>query len=112
MNNYTILNKDFDAVVDREITLDSDVSNLYGSFFKVPVTPPSPVFVDYASSGGVLTIEHNGIKIVSTPSLSVENKRALELHRAWMSEPDDLGDDWWEEFESELQANRLSFHGG
>jgi len=41
-----------------------------------------------------------------------ENRRAIELLDAWMSEPDDLGPDWWDEFDRELSAFRLSFRSG
>jgi hypothetical protein len=27
----------------------------------------------------------------------------------WMSEPDDLGQEWWDSFDDELEANRLRF---
>lgn len=40
-----------------------------------------------------------------------ENRRAIELLDAWMSEPDDLGPEWWAEFDRELAASRLSFRG-
>ncbi len=38
-----------------------------------------------------------------------ENRRAIELLDAWMSEPDELGPEWWEEFDRELAASRLAF---
>lgn len=37
-----------------------------------------------------------------------ENRRALALLDAWLSEPDDLGEDWWEEFEQEMYKHRLT----
>jgi hypothetical protein len=37
------------------------------------------------------------------------NQEARELLRQWMAEPDDLGDEWWDEFEQELRANRVTF---
>ena len=36
------------------------------------------------------------------------NRLALQLLKAWMREPDDLGDEWWDAFELELQTNRLA----
>lgn len=38
-----------------------------------------------------------------------ENRRAIKLLDAWMDEPDDLGPEWWEEFDRELAASRLAF---
>lgn len=45
---------------------------------------------------------------VTTPALRPENQRALDLLAAWMAEPDELGEAWWEDFERELQQHRLS----
>ena len=39
--------------------------------------------------------------------LPSRNRRALALIDEWMREPDDLGEDWWADFESELEAQRL-----
>ncbi len=38
-----------------------------------------------------------------------KNKHAIELLDAWLSEPDELGPEWWDEFEWEMNACRLSF---
>jgi len=45
---------------------------------------------------------------VTTPVLRPENRRALELLEAWMAEPDDLGEAWWDDFERELRQHRFS----
>ena len=45
---------------------------------------------------------------VTTPVLRPENRRALNLLEAWMAEPDDLGEAWWDDFEHELQQHRFS----
>jgi hypothetical protein len=58
--------------------------------------------VDIARSFGIQSAA------VSTPALRPENRRALELLEAWMAEPDDLGEAWWDDFERELQQHRLS----
>jgi len=42
-------------------------------------------------------------------ALSPQNRRALALLEEWYSEPDDLGEAWWTEFEQELRQNRLTF---
>lgn len=44
----------------------------------------------------------------SDRSLRPENERLLALVEAWMAEPDDLGDDWWAEFEESLMVNRFT----
>jgi len=41
--------------------------------------------------------------------LRPENRALLEFLREWMSTPDDMGEEWWEQFEQELRSNRLSF---
>lgn len=43
------------------------------------------------------------------PHISEKNKRLLALMDAWCSEPDDLGDEWWDEFEVDLYRNQLNF---
>lgn len=45
---------------------------------------------------------------VRAPALRPENQRALDLLEAWMAEPDDLGQTWWEDFERDLQQHRFS----
>ena len=42
------------------------------------------------------------------PQLRPQNRQALALHERWFTEPDELGEDWWADFEQELQQNRLS----
>jgi len=37
------------------------------------------------------------------------NRQALQLLEAWLSEPDDLDNDWWDAFELELRNRRLIF---
>jgi len=39
---------------------------------------------------------------------NVSQKNALTLLEKWMSEPDDKGDAWWDEFEEELRQNRFT----
>ena len=39
-----------------------------------------------------------------------QNQRALALLEEWMSEPDDMSEEWWEEFERELREHRFSIH--
>jgi hypothetical protein len=38
-----------------------------------------------------------------------ENKRIIELLKQWVQEPDELGKNWWDSFEKQLAANRISF---
>lgn len=42
------------------------------------------------------------------------NQELLRLLKDWMSAPDDLGEEWWEEFDRDLARNRLSLsdHSG
>ena len=39
--------------------------------------------------------------------LSARNRAAIEWLDKWMSTPDDMGEEWWAEFEAELKANRF-----
>ncbi|GEM_PF-1181383 len=41
--------------------------------------------------------------------LRPKNRQALELMRTWLTEPDKDGEAWWDEFNAELQRNRLTF---
>lgn len=41
--------------------------------------------------------------------LRSRNRRALSLLQTWLSEPDDMGDAWWDDLEQEMRQNRLSF---
>jgi len=40
--------------------------------------------------------------------LRAANREALLLLADWLSEPDDLGDEWWDAFELELRNRRFS----
>lgn len=46
---------------------------------------------------------------VENPTISPKNQQALTLLKAWCDEPDELGDAWWDEFETDLYQNRLNF---
>jgi len=37
-----------------------------------------------------------------------KNMEAIRLLEQWFAEPDDLGEDFWAEFDRELEANRFS----
>ncbi len=39
---------------------------------------------------------------------SPKNRKAMKLLADWASTPDDLGIDWWAQFERELAATRFS----
>ena len=52
---------------------------------------------------------HTDILPETKQQLRSQNQRALAIIEAWMSEPDDLGTEWWDEFEQEIQHNRLTF---
>ncbi len=38
-----------------------------------------------------------------------QNQKALHLLSDWLSEPDELGPAWWDEFRQDLEENRLTF---
>lgn len=46
---------------------------------------------------------------LATANLRPQNRRALALHEAWFAEPDDLGPEWWAEFEQDLEQHHLTF---
>lgn len=43
------------------------------------------------------------------PAPRSKNAEILELLEEWTREPDDLGDEWWEQFDKDLKANRFRF---
>lgn len=44
----------------------------------------------------------------SKEELHRKNQRAIKLLDDWMSTPDDMGAEWWTEFEADLKANRFT----
>jgi hypothetical protein len=57
-----------------------------------------------------VTVEHGtgaNSDASSLDSLRPQNQQLLALLAAWVAEPDDRGDAWWDDFEAELAANRL-----
>ena len=48
-------------------------------------------------------------KTVDSPVLPPKNQQALDLLHAWMAEPDDLDDTWWDDFERDLAQSRPKF---
>jgi len=44
---------------------------------------------------------------VSQVLVRENNRRAIKLLEEWFAEPDDLGEDFWKEFDEELDANRF-----
>jgi hypothetical protein len=57
------------------------------------------------------TVGHYDLQSAVLPERTIrpQNRHALALLKAWMDEPDDLGEAWWEEFEQELREHRLGF---
>jgi hypothetical protein len=41
--------------------------------------------------------------------ISAKNRAAIKLIREWMSKPDDMGEEFWREYEKELKDFRM--HG-
>jgi hypothetical protein len=58
------------------------------------------------------TLDNHPLQSVALPEadLRPQNRRALALLAAWMDEPDDLGDEWWDAFEQDVQQRRLSLN--
>jgi hypothetical protein len=40
-------------------------------------------------------------------ALRLKNRRALALLESWSAEPDDLGNEWWEDFLKDIDRCRL-----
>lgn len=40
--------------------------------------------------------------------VSENNLKAIEFLEEWFAEPDDMGDEFWDDFEKELESNRFS----
>ena len=45
---------------------------------------------------------------LSSADVSENNLKAIEFLEEWFAEPDDLGEEFWKEFDKELEANRFS----
>lgn len=51
----------------------------------------------------------NGLQeAVGLMEVSEENLKAIKFLEEWFAEPDDLGEEFWEEFRKELKANRFT----
>lgn len=66
----------------------------------------------YDDSSQAPFVEAEGInglqEAVSLMEVSENNLRAIEFLEEWFAEPDDLGEQFWEEFRKELKANRFT----
>lgn len=65
-----------------------------------------PPYQDNAETASTYPLHSD---VLPEAALSPPNRQALALHEAWYAEPDDLGQEWWAEFEEELRQNRLNF---
>jgi hypothetical protein len=45
---------------------------------------------------------------LSTVVISENNLKAIKFLEEWFAKPDDLGENFWKEFDRELEANRFS----
>jgi len=54
--------------------------------------------------------DHHPLQGVAPPDVDLrrQNRRALALLAAWMEALDDLGDEWWDAFEQDVQQHRFS----
>ncbi|HUY14836.1 MAG TPA: hypothetical protein VMX16_14580 [Terriglobia bacterium] len=43
--------------------------------------------------------------------LRPQNKKLLQWLDSWLAAPDDRGERWWEDFEADLQGDRVTFPG-
>jgi len=51
----------------------------------------------------------NGLQeAVGLMEVSEENLKAIKFLEEWFAEPDDLGEQFWQEFDKELETNRFS----
>jgi hypothetical protein len=47
-------------------------------------------------------------KLVESSVEQTQTNRALTLLQVWSSEPDEMGPEWWDDFEQELAGQRFS----
>ena len=40
--------------------------------------------------------------------LNAKNRAAIKLLDEWMSQPDDMGEEWWNEYMKQLKENRFT----
>jgi len=43
-----------------------------------------------------------------TARVRSQNKKLLRWLDSWLATPDDRGEDWWNEYEADLQSNRVT----
>lgn len=94
--------EEWESLLERLVTLE-DVEVAKRIFAKLKETNGGSKKADWLEWGNVSASE---------ASLRPENRHALKVLRDWMAEPDDLGDDWWDAFEQELEENRFSIRRG
>ncbi len=46
-------------------------------------------------------------ELLEKPKISKRNLEAIHLLEEWFSKPDDLGREWWNEFDREFEENRF-----
>ena len=66
----------------------------------------------YQDSSQAPFVEAEGInrlqEAVSLMEVSENNLRAIEFLEEWFAEPDDLGEQFWQEFDKEFKSNRFT----
>ena len=45
---------------------------------------------------------------MNDPEIRPENVEAIRILNEWMAEPDDMGEEFWQEFCDELENNRFT----
>ena len=45
---------------------------------------------------------------INKKPISPNNQAAIKALDEWMATPDDMGEEWWNEFEAFLKANRFT----
>ena len=55
-------------------------------------------------------VEASSEQIIVIPEarLRPQNRQALALLQAWLDDPDDLDDEWWDKFEQDLKSHRFT----
>ena len=80
--------------------------------FNLTCLPVSPETVFQQAQNTIVSEEKSIVKIlqpgITEPQISPKNLEAIRILNQWFAEPDDLGEEFWNEFCEDLEKNRFT----
>jgi len=110
---HTDLNTTQSVVGDEGVLLDpSIIAGLYKDFTDRCLDTQGGASWAFGNNGSTVTfvaVDDIGLiqRWTRPKHISEKNIRALKLLENWFSEPDDLGSDFWQQFEKDLKTHRF-----